>query len=78
LAGDQEIPHASRAQTIQNIDLTDSFFDSLKKDYAEFSQWFAKKAEERAYVFPNEQGSLEGFLYLKTEDGPLNESRSGR
>lgn len=26
-----------------DVDISDSFFDSLKKDYAEFPNWFAKK-----------------------------------
>jgi len=57
----------------KDIDLTAPFFDSLKADYAEFPQWFAKKAEENAYVFRDTGGKLEGFLYLKREDGPLDD-----
>lgn len=51
--------------------LGDPFFDSLKKDYQEFPLWFAKKALERAYVFENDFGTIDGFLYLKEEVGPL-------
>ncbi len=54
-----------------DIDLSDPFFDSLKADYAEFPVWFAKKAKESAYVFRGESGAIDGFLYLKIEDGPL-------
>lgn len=50
------------------VNLGDPFFDSLKADYAEFAAWFQKKADHMAYVSTNEQGSLDGFLYLKTED----------
>lgn len=55
----------------KDIDLSDEFFDSLKADYKEFPAWFAKKAEDYAYTFQGESGKLDGFLYLKTEDGPL-------
>jgi L-amino acid N-acyltransferase YncA len=55
------------------INLADSFFDSLKLDYKEFSEWFAKKSEDFAYVFKNEHGSIEGFLYLKRENGALED-----
>ena len=32
------------------IDLNDPFFDSLKDDYKEFSDWFKRKANDYAYV----------------------------
>lgn len=52
------------------VDLTDSFFDDLKESYQEFSNWFLRKSNEKAYVFYNDQTSaLEGFLYLKIEEG---------
>lgn len=57
----------------KEIDLGDPFFDSLKDDYSEFPAWFAKKAEDRAYVFKGPSGLLDGFLYLKIEDGPLTD-----
>jgi L-amino acid N-acyltransferase YncA len=50
------------------VNLADSFFDSLKADYAEFEQWFAKKANEMAYLSVSDQGVIDGFLYLKIED----------
>lgn len=60
-------------EQFKNIDLEDSFFDSLKGDYKEFSEWFSRKAEERAYVFRREEGTVDGFLYLKVENGALND-----
>lgn len=59
----------------EKINLADPFFDSLKADYEEFSDWFEKKKRnnEGAFVFINEQGSLDGFLYLKNENEPLND-----
>ncbi len=60
------------AQTLQkkffrDIDLEDSFFDSLKADYKEFPNWFAKKQNNEAFVFYSTNGGLDGFLYLKKE-----------
>lgn len=56
------------------IDLNDSFFDSLKRDYPgtdsvpSFSDWFTKNAEKRsALVFYDEEG-LGAFISIKPED----------
>lgn len=51
------------------IDLSDSFFDSLKADYAEFPDWFSRKANagEEALVAKDDEG-ITAFLYLKHED----------
>jgi hypothetical protein len=53
-----------------DIDIKDSFFDSLKSDYPGFENWFARKNDEDAYVF-YEDNSVNGFLYLKQEVGPI-------
>lgn len=51
------------------IDLEDSFFDSLKEDYAGFDQWFVWKYDDEAYITVNSSnGMLLSFLYLKVED----------
>lgn len=55
------------------IDLEDPFFDSLKLDYREFGEWFARKSSERAYVSRGEKKEIEGFLYLKAEDGTVSD-----
>ena len=57
----------------KQIDCNDKFFDSLKEDYSEFDEWFNRKANEKAYVFTNADGSIDGFLYLKIEDGPVDD-----
>lgn len=57
----------------KHINLADEFFNSLKTDYSEFSDWFAKKAEEYAYVFERSNGKIDGFLYLKVEDGVVDD-----
>jgi hypothetical protein len=52
----------------KDINLDDPFFDSLKDDYPGFDKWFNKKALEKAFVFYNDDGLLDGFLYTKQED----------
>jgi hypothetical protein len=64
-------------QHFSEIDLNDPFFSSLKLDYPGFEQWFAKKtalSDSFAYTFYNSTyGNLDGFLYLKQEDGPVSD-----
>lgn len=54
-------------QTFSNTNLNDPFFDSLKSDYKEFSNWFHKKSNNYAYVLYGDN-SIDGFLYLKEEN----------
>lgn len=56
----------------KDINLNDSFFDSLKADYAEFSEWFNKKSENKALIHFDENNQLNGFLYLKIESEELD------
>ncbi|GAB6150428.1 GNAT family N-acetyltransferase family protein [Clostridium novyi] len=56
----------------KDINLNDHFFDSLKYDYQEFEDWFKRKAEEYAYIQTIDD-NIEGFLYLKIEDGPITD-----
>ncbi|MGR5112021.1 N-acetyltransferase [Vibrio jasicida] len=56
-------------QKFSEINLNDQFFDSLKTGYAEFSDWFKKKADENALVLYSPLGHIEGFLYCKFESG---------
>lgn len=48
------------------IDLNDSFFNSLKEDYSGFGDWFNRKSSEEAFVHYTRNG-LQAFLYLKDE-----------
>lgn len=57
-------------QKFSEINLNDPFFDSLKADYTEFSDWFARKADNSALVLYNETETIEGFLFCKFEQGP--------
>jgi len=52
-----------------DINLSDPFFDSLKSDYPEFSDWYTKKSVNgaKAYVQKNKEGMLQAFLYMKKE-----------
>jgi len=56
----------------KDIDLNDYFFDSLKLDYAEFSEWFHRKSENNALIHFDDNHNLNGFLYLKDEDDDLD------
>jgi len=51
------------------IDLNDKFFDSLKKDYKEFEDWYNKKIRENAdaFILKDDNDNLKAFLYLKEE-----------
>lgn len=51
-----------------NCNIDDSFFESLKRDYSEFPQWFQKKINqnESAFVF-EENNKIKAFVYLKEE-----------
>jgi GNAT superfamily N-acetyltransferase len=52
----------------RDVDLSDSFFDSLRGDYPEFNDWFARKADagETALVYTDDEG-IGVFVYLKDE-----------
>lgn len=63
-----------KIQLFADINLADPFFDTLKEDYEEFSEWFNKKADNKALVLYNSTGTIEGFLYCKFEQGPGNDT----
>ncbi|MEN6370050.1 MAG: GNAT family N-acetyltransferase [Thermotogota bacterium] len=54
------------------VDIKSAFFDSLKRDYLEFADWFRTKGKEQAYVMQDE-ATLLGFMYLKLESGPVTD-----
>ncbi len=54
-------------KAFREIDLQDSFFQSLKEDYPGFDAWFVRKKEQQAYVQYDDNNKLVGFLYLKEE-----------
>lgn len=65
-----------RLTSFDSVDLNDPFFDSLKAQYEEFSDWFQRKsrAAEPVYVV-DEDGSdrIRGFVYLKVEEGAIED-----
>lgn len=62
---------AVKLKDFAEVDLGSEFFNTLREDYGgiDFDNWFKKKARnrEKAYVFENELGIIQGFLYLKDE-----------
>lgn len=56
-----------RLEYFGNLDISDSFFDSFKKDYQGFTDWFAGKSNEECYVSMDGNGKIVAFLYLKVE-----------
>lgn len=53
-------------EKFKNININEPFFDSLKKDYPEFCEWYNKKHDEEALIYLDENG-LHAFMYLKKE-----------
>lgn len=62
------MPGVFRWNKFSEVNTHDSFFDSLKYDYAEFPEWFQKKAAqgESALIYSDSVG-IGAFLYLKSE-----------
>lgn len=52
-----------------DLNLNDPFFDSLKESYKGFEEWFEKKSFEGAKAYILENNGIQGFLYLKEEEG---------
>jgi len=50
-----------------NVNIDDLFFDSFKRDYPGFEQWFNRKADEIAYIC-KQNADILAFLYIKIED----------
>lgn len=58
----------------KDIDLNDSFFDSLRASYEGFDNWFKRKASNNEVVYTYyENLSLKDFLYLKIEEESLDD-----
>lgn len=66
------MPGKFQWKKFSEVDLSDSFFDTLKEDYPEFVEWFERKSreEEETLVFNDECG-IGAFLYLKDEEEPI-------
>lgn len=55
-----------RKEYFGNLDISDVFFTSFKKDYPDYEKWFNKKANEEVYVCLSGGRPL-ALLYLKAE-----------
>lgn len=64
-----------RRVPFSDIDLKDSFFDTLRGDYEGFDAWFNRKANEgqSAYVQYSSNNKLQAFLYTKEENGVVED-----
>lgn len=60
-----------RLLKFKEINLNDTFFDSLKEDYPKFAEWFIKKSNEKCYVYEKDN-NIKGFLYVKIENEDEN------
>ena len=62
-------------EKFSTVDLSDVFFDSLKSDYPGFEEWFKRKSDagEEAYVQRDEFDQVQAFLYLKIEEGAVED-----
>jgi len=58
---------AVRRVNFGDIQVDKPFFDSFRNDYPDFDRWYARKADEPAYVC-FEGATLSAFMYLKVED----------
>jgi hypothetical protein len=56
---------------ISSVDAADGFFDTLRADYPGFDEWLGRKGAESAYIARRDDGGIDGFLYLKLEDGEV-------
>lgn len=63
-----------RLTKFRELRLEDPFFDSLKKGYADFADWFVSKADADVYVVEDDT-AMSGMLYLKPEIGPVPDVR---
>lgn len=64
---------AVRKTVFGNVNVADDFFNSFRQDYPGFDSWFARKADEPAYVC-YEGNDPVAFLYLKIEGTEENYS----
>lgn len=63
--------HYLQRKQFKDVNIDDSFFDSLKLDYKGFLSWFFKKENESAYILDDD--GIQGFLYFKVEHGKVED-----
>jgi len=61
-----------KREHIYNLEIKDPFFEPLKKEYAEFVDWFKKiSREDRLCYVYKENGGIKALLILKVENGAI-------
>jgi len=67
-------PPGLKEDFMYSLDLNDPIFDSLKRDYLEFEEWFRKKSREhrKCYVSYRTDGSIGSLLIYKFEDEQID------
>lgn len=74
-------PLPLKKESVHNLNVSDRFFDSLKKDYgeSEFETWFIKISREgrKCWVYFEEDDTIGALLiYKKEEDEPIDSTPS--
>jgi len=66
-------PPALTHTNVYNLNLKDSFFDSLKREYDGFEKWFKRISKEgrKCWVHHREDSSIRALLIYKLEDEPI-------
>lgn len=67
-------PPALRKTTMDHLDINDPFFDSLKREYPEFEDWFKKKSIAKAVCFVHfrDDGLIGALLIYKIETDAID------
>ena len=60
-------------QPLHSIQVQDEFFDSLREDYPDFNNWFARSARagRQAFVIHGPSGGYAGICIVKPDDDQL-------
>jgi L-amino acid N-acyltransferase YncA len=60
--------------SFKDLNLEDTFFDSLRLDYPNFNNWFIKKSElnTSVYYYKDDDGKILAMLYLKYENDTID------
>jgi len=67
-------PPGLKEDFMHNLDLHDPIFDSLKRDYPEFEDWFMRKSREmrKCFVSYRPDRTIGALLIYKFEDEPID------
>jgi len=70
LPKDVKLPPAIHKTTMASLDVNDPIFDSLREDYLDFNDWYAKKSRtgRECWVYKRNNGSIGAVLIYKFEN----------